>query len=235
MGIFGSLFGKKKVQSLSLTMRDTLFGDMPLAQWPSESSVQTVDPWTAFAAARNAIAAGNPPAAIAAWQKVIEHPGLESRVYLQAWHFLRLYGEKPAAEISKLVLGIVVEIGMPNGLDLLAAYTDYSVRYYNFSNKAIIWEHPNPSLDPLITGLLDASRQVVVRIGPWEKPRLPAPTRGQARLSFLTPGGIHFGQGPFDVFSRDAVAGPVFQRAATLMTALIAKTRGVFEPRAAAN
>jgi hypothetical protein len=39
-------------------------------------------------------------------------------------------GEPPPQESAKQVLGMVVEMALPEGLDLLAVYADGSVRYY---------------------------------------------------------------------------------------------------------
>jgi hypothetical protein len=113
---------------------------------------------------------------------------------------------------------------MPEGLDLLAAYPDHSARYYNYSGAGVVWEHPNTSLDAQIDQLLSAARQVVAKIGPWEQSRPAPPPRGQVRMSFLTPSGLHFGQGLMDALSRDPLGGRVIQLATVLMKALVAKT-----------
>jgi hypothetical protein len=143
---------------------------------------------------------------------------------LQAWHFLRHNGQQPPPEVAKQVLGVVIEVGMPNGLDLLAAYPDHFARYYNFSGAGVIWEHPDGSLDSAIDQLLAASKVIVDKIGPWDQPRPIPPPRDQARLNFLTPSGLHFGQAPMAVLARDPMAGRVLQLATVLMQALIAKT-----------
>jgi hypothetical protein len=223
MSIFGSLFGKKQ-EAGSNPIRETLFGDMPLDQWPRDDSTSQEFPWSAFALARSDLASGNQSTAFGRWRQILEHPALESRQYLQAWHFLRQHGQDPPPTIAKQVLGVVVEVAMPQGLDLLAAYADHSARYYNYSGAAVVWEHPDTSLDSAIEQLLDASRQVVAQIGPWEEGRPAPPPRDQARLSFLTPSGLHFGQGPMAALSRDPIGGRVLQLATLLMKALIAKT-----------
>ncbi len=117
-------------------------------------------------------------------------------------------------------MGVVVEVGMPKGLDLLAAYPEHSARYYNFSGAAVIWEHADASLDPKIDALLAAGRETVAIIGPWDKARPAPPPNGQIRLCFLTPSGLHFGQGPMEALSRDPRGGRVIQTATDLMLAL---------------
>ncbi len=223
MSIFSSLFGKKKEATHNL-IRETLFGDMPLDQWPRDGSSSDAFPWSTFALARSHLASGSQSAAIACWQEVLQHPGLEPRQYLQAWHFLRQHGQSPSPDTAKQILGVVVEVAMPAGLDLLAAYTDHSARYYNYSGAGVVWEHPDNSLDSTIDQLLESSRQVVAKIGPWEQARPAPPSGGQVRLSFLTPSGLHFGQGPMAALSQDPLGGRVLQSATVLMKALIAKT-----------
>jgi hypothetical protein len=219
MDLFRRLFGRKEPSRGSV--RETLFGDLPLDRWP-EGGAESF-PWTAFADARSHLAGGRPADAVASWRAVVAQAGLESRHYLQAWHFLRQHGQGPPPEAAKQVLGVVVEVGMPRGLDLLAAYADRSARYYNFSGAAVVWQRPDDSLDALVARLLAAGAVVAARIGPWKEARPPAPEAGQVRLSLLTPSGLHFGQGPLEGLRRDPLAGPVLDAATQLLRALTGK------------
>ncbi|MBX7245404.1 MAG: hypothetical protein K1X53_07885 [Candidatus Sumerlaeaceae bacterium] len=224
MGLLGSLFGKKK-EPASASIRDTLFADMPPELWPPPGAAADAFPWDAFAAARAHLAAGRRDEAVAGWRRIVDHPGLEPRHYLQAWHFLRQQGLQPPPATAKQVLGVVVEVGMPKGLDMLAAYPDHSARYYNFSGAGVVWEHPDTSLDAAIDALLAEAAHVVAQIGPWDKERPGPPQTGSVRLSFLTPSGLHFGQGGLDVISRDPKGGRLLQLATELMQAMIGKTK----------
>ena len=205
-------------------LRDTLFGDLPLDRWVGDGSLSQAFPWSAFAAARADISKGRREAAVRKWIEIVHHPGLEPRHYLQAWHYLRIAGHQPPADISKQVLGVVVEVGLEGGLDLLAAYRDYSARYYNFSGAGVVWEHPNDAMNDKIDALLEASSRAAARIGPWESARPSAPPNGQVRLCFLTPSGVHFGQAQMELMAKDPLGGEVLQRAGDLMQALIALT-----------
>ena len=223
--MFGSLFGKKK-QAAPNPMRETLFGDLPPEQWPPHGAAVDELPWNAFAAAHRHLAAGNRAEAIACWQQILTYPNLESRHYLQAWHFLRQLGQQPPPEVAKQLYGVVVEVDLPTGLDLLAAYADHSARYYNYSGAGVIWEHPDQSLDSNIDELFSAARAVVARIGPSQPPRPAPPPPGHTRISFLTPSGLHFGQGPMPALARDPLGGRVIQLATALMQALIVQSHG---------
>lgn len=222
MSIFGGLFQKRQ-QADANPIRDLLFGDLPLDEWPPEGADSETFPWSAFVAARSHLGAGDRDEAVACWRQILADSALESRHHLQAWHFLRQQGERPAAAVAKQVLGVVIEVAMPKGLDLLAAYSDHSARYYNYSGAAVIWEHPNSSLDAAIDEVFEAARRVVSQIGPWEQPRPAPPPRDHARLSFLTPGGSHFGQGPMTALSRDPLGERVLETGTALMRALAAR------------
>lgn len=171
MGILDSLLGRRMKPSPSASIRDTLFGDLPLDAWPPPESGATAFPWSTFARSRTKIGEGDVNCAIQAWHEILQHPGLESRHYLQAWHCLRQHGEQPADGEAKQVLGVVVEVTFENGLDLLASYRDHSARYYNYSGAGVVWEHPDTTLDTDIDRLLAAAAATVSKIGPWKGPR----------------------------------------------------------------
>lgn len=206
-------------------LRDVLFGDLPLAQWPRPGAgLATIEPWTYFAAAQQAVQQNNPAEAEQQLRRVLGTAELEARHYLQAWQALRELGVQPSAAEAKQVLGVVVEVGMDQGLDLVAAYADGSARYYNFSGAGLVWERPDDSLAAPIQSLLAAGQHVAAQIGPWEEPQLAAPDKGIARINMLTPSGLHFGQAPFEAMWQDSLGGPVLRAAQGLMEALIGKS-----------
>ena len=208
----------KTNKSTSLLMRDTLFGDQPIETWPRDASnVAKLEPWSYFIQAREALQKGEVSTAIQLWQKVTDLPGLEARHYIQAWHFLRQNGVQPPADKAKKVYGVVAEVPMKDGLDLLAAYADFSARYWNYSGAGVVWEHPNNSLDEAISLLLKIGQLVADQIGPWDKPRPPIPAAGEIRISMLTPSGLFFGQGPMNQLANDVMGKPLVGAATNLM------------------
>ena len=216
---------KPKPNDVPYQIREVLFGDVPLAGWPQPGGVEDEFPWSAFHAARGHVAAGDVEEARRAWLRVAEAPGLESLHYVQAWQFLRAHGHTPPPEIARQVLGTIVEYTMPEGLDIVAAYADHGARYYNHAGPAVVWLQGDGSLDGIIDSLLAISAEVVRQIGTWEGPRPPAPGRGDVRISFLTPDGLHFGQGPMDALAADPMGGPVIHGALRLMQALMEKSQ----------
>jgi len=202
-------------------IREMLFADVPLAQWgiapaPQEQS----GPWRAFADARAALESGDESSAVTALRTVVDG-SVGSRQLLQAWHFLRQLGVHPQPEVGKHVLGVVLEIQMPGGLDTLAAYADHTARYINHGGNLLIWEAAAPDISRLIDALLQAGQTVVDVIGPADEPRRGPPPKDNVRLNMLTPSGLHFGEGAWSAFAKDALGGPVLSAGAGLMTALI--------------
>jgi hypothetical protein len=207
-----------------MEVRDLLFGDLPASDWPASdsSSRASGEPWITFVNAKQQSDAGDTEAAKSSLHRILGMNGLESRHYLQAWHFLRALGEQPPSREAKRIYGVVVEVALEQGVDIVVAYADHSARYFNYSGAGIVWDHPNETLDELIDTLLEAGQTVVEKIGPWEGARPPEPPTGQVRISMLVPSGLHFGQGPYETLAGDSLGGPVIGAALQLMEALIA-------------
>jgi len=212
-------FKKEQPKAKPLTIRDTLFGDMSIAQWAKDENAH-LEPWTQFVSARKSLEAKDNASAIAALKQITEMPELESRHYVQAWNFLRGLGVNPPADKAKIVYGVVVEVGMQKGADIVAAYTDGTARYLNFTGAGEIWERPNDSLDAKIKALLEAGQKVANMIGPWDKERPEAPTTGNVRLNMLTPSGLHFGYGGFETLAKDPMGAALIDPATQLMLKL---------------
>jgi hypothetical protein len=208
------------VESGNVALRDTLFGDLPVERWPPADTSTDGYPWDVFVEARTQLAAGAVDDAKRCWRDIAGHPGLESRHYLQAWHFLRERGELPAPDIAKQVLAIVVEMGLPEGLDLLAAYADGGVRYYNHAGGGVVVDDAQGSLAERVAALLAVSSEAVKHIGPSEEARPGPPPPGSARLSFLTPSGPHFGEGPVEALEADPLAGAILGSATAVLNEL---------------
>src|SRR5215208_7107252 len=93
---------KKKEKNQPITIRDTLFGDLPIAEWPREAGL-TMEPWVSFLQARKYLDQKDKDSAISVLQTITEMHGLEPRHYLQAWHFLRQLGVNPPSDKAKMV------------------------------------------------------------------------------------------------------------------------------------
>ncbi|BCM90190.1 hypothetical protein IAD21_02041 [Abditibacteriota bacterium] len=206
---------------VSPTMRDLLFGDLPLERWTGDGQSA---PWNEFARAQSLLQRGEQAGAIAIFEGIARLTDVEVRHTLQAWHFLRELGVQPPPDIAKQVLGVVVEVGLTEGLDVLAAYRDHHARYWNWSGKGVVWENPDNRLDASIDSLLKAAENGVAHIGPGDKERPAAVTTDRARINFLTPSGLHFGEAPFSALAQEPLAAPVINAATRLMQQMIGLT-----------
>ena len=154
-------------------------------------------------------------------QKIIDDPGLETRVKRLAANLLLKHG---VSTDQRRIFGVIIEVGLDEGLDVLAAYEDGSARYINHSEKLIVWDATTDESNRLIADLFASARTVVDRIGPWDGTRRPPPTTSNIRLTFLVSNGLYFGEGPFDVLAQDPMAGPVINHATELMNFLVSTT-----------
>jgi hypothetical protein len=151
---------------------------------------------------------------------LIDDRHLETRPKILAANMVRSLG-KPID--GKRLFGVIVEVGMDEGLDTLAAYEDGTARYINYTGSMIIWDAKTEESNELIVDLFLAARRVVEKIGPWDGVRLPRPVTGNVRLSFLVADGLYFGEGPFEILARDPMGGPVIAAATKLMQFLVTK------------
>lgn len=116
------LFGRKRRDdSPSITLRDILRASAPLEKMTTYS--HSLSPCPHFPAAHQALRNGDHHAAIQHLQKVVHMEELEARAYLQAWHSLRELGEQAPPDMARTIHGVVVEVGLKGGLDMVAAYS----------------------------------------------------------------------------------------------------------------
>ncbi len=154
------------------------------------------------------------PQAVAALASDIS---VEGRIRALAYNWLRTNGQTVPA---KQLLGVIVEVPLAGGLDVLAVFADGGVRYINQTGKLSVFEGV-PNLQPVAFRLLKASGPIVASIGPWEKSRLPPPTTGKIRLTFVVSDGLYFGEGLMSVMQREPLAAPVIQHATELLQLVV--------------
>jgi len=153
-----------------------------------------------------------------ALEKLAMDESAESRVRVLAFNRLRDAGKEVPAKIH---LGTIVEVGLNEGLDVLAAFGDYGVRYINHTGHMSVVEGKTALFEAETAAVLAASKPIVQAIGPWDQARRPPPAPGMVRLNFLVSDGLYFGEGPMDTFSRDGMAGPLIHAASMLLQKLV--------------
>jgi hypothetical protein len=214
---------KKKTPRSDPAVRTTLFGDMPLRAWCGAGDES--EPWLSFVGARALLERNDTKGAAEVLGEILKMPGLDSRHYLQAWHVLRTLGLAPEQADAGEVLGVVLEVAMPRGLDLLAVYTDFSARYLNYSGAGIIWDHPDESLDAEIGAVLDAGQEMAENLVLWERDKPDPPPVGQMRINILTPAGLKFTEAHMNALGSHPEASALVSVATALIRELMDKTR----------
>ncbi len=137
------------------------------------------------------------------FQKIINDTTLESRLKILAYNRQLSKGHKPD---KKELLAVIIEVGLDDGLDVLASFKDGTARYINQTGKMIIWETTNETSNRLTQDLFQKSQEIVKQIGVWDKPRRPHPAKGTARITFLVSDGLYFGEGPENIIFNDPLA-----------------------------
>jgi hypothetical protein len=199
-----------------------LFGDVAIEAWPSEEAGATAEPWASFVVARRHLADGDQDLAIRTWA-TIAHPisPWESRHVLQAWTFLRSCNVHPDPTIAGEVLGVVAEVAIDGGHDVLAAYADGSVRFLHHLGAVSVLDPALDDVDRAAAAWRTTAQAAADAIGPADGALPPLPV-GHTRFTMLTRGGHRFGQGPEQAMRADPLAGGLLAGATALLQAVVA-------------
>jgi hypothetical protein len=155
---------------------------------------------------------------MAAVRALAENRNEGARVRVLAYSWLRQNGQDvPKQEL----LGAIIEVPLDEGLDVLAAYVDGTVRYINQTGKLTIFEPSAGDVATQANRLLAASQTAIGRIGPWDKPRLPPPGPGLIRMTFLVSDGLYFGQGPLTAMEQDPIGASIVGEAGRLLQVVV--------------
>ncbi|MFZ1791625.1 MAG: hypothetical protein WAT92_25085 [Saprospiraceae bacterium] len=164
----------------------------------------------------------SPKSSVTEFQQIIDDPNTSARSKILAYNNQLKLGFKPA---RKDLMAVIVELGLDDGLDVLASYRDGTARYINQSGKILIWEtRDDQEANQLTATLFANAMDVVTKIGPWDDARRPQPATGTMRITFLVSDGLYFGEGPINVLFNDALAQPTLNAATELMQYLTEKT-----------
>ncbi|MFT3796388.1 hypothetical protein [Flavobacterium sp.] len=152
--------------------------------------------------------------------RIVNDENAETRVKVLAANILHAKGQ--TLEPKKL-FAVIVEVGLDEGLDVLASFADGTARYINYTGRILVWETTDETSNALTSDLFRESTHIVNKIGPWNQPRKPRPPKGNTRISFLVSDGLYFGEGPIQVLFNDPMAQPAFTAATSLMQYLTSK------------
>jgi len=230
-----SLFSKKENKPLEkpqggipphlLALRKTLYTDAslePLLGRLKEDKGSDF-PWSNFFEADRALKNHDKLKAVSLLKQVAEEKGLESRIYLQAWHTLTSLGEQPPETLRGVIQGVAIEYHMDQGLDIVAAYRDYSARYWNFSGAGVVWDARDPEIDKAIDDLMYVGQAIMKSIGIESRPSPDVPPKGHFRIFLMAYDGSCFGQGLYDQLVKDKMGNYAINASYNLMMALMKK------------
>lgn len=153
-------------------------------------------------------------------RRVAELQNVDSLITLWAWNMLRAWGQMPDDDTAQKVLGVVMEVGLDKGMDVMAAYEDGTSRYVSKTGSMIVWDDHGDHNNDLARKIVAAAQAIANQ--------LPASTAeavtsaGNVQFSVLTVGGIRGIIAPMNEFSRAASPlAPLFNASKELLISLI--------------
>ncbi len=151
-----------------------------------------------------------------------QQPELPARLRILAFNYLLKKGELP---VKKELLGVILEAGVDDGLETLAAYTDYSVAYIDSRGGIKTWATLETGIRERLVNYFASAATLAEQLRPSDKPRFPPPFAGMARITLLLSDGRYFGQGPGNNLTRDVISGPLIRQADHWLANLLAKEK----------
>jgi len=146
----------------------------------------------------------------------------DSRVRALACSWLRVRG-LPVPR--GLLLGLVAEVAMDAGIDVLAAYADGRVRLLHHSGRLVLADTPVPAYAAAVRAWLDAGAAATGQARPWTRRPGALPGPGQARLAWITADGLCAREGRFEDLVRDPATGPALLAASQLLQVVTRSVR----------
>jgi len=140
-----------------------------------------------------------------------------------ACHWLRARGH---AVPRQLLHGVVIELELSAGLDVLAVFSDGTIRHINHAGEPVACDAAAIHLQFAALRLLAQAQSVLRRLAPCTKPRAAAPARGSVRLSFLASDGLYCDEGPMSLMRHEPRAGRLIRQADELRQLALEQTPG---------
>lgn len=142
----------------------------------------------------------------------------DSRIRMLAFSQLRA---EAVAMPQKILLAVVVEVGLADGLEMLAVYDDLRVRYISAKQRLAVVESPTPPMELLIRSFLMNAQRIINQLNPCEEPRHSFPTYGRAKITFIASDGIYIGEAQFKHMQENPDAAQVIDGALDLLHEII--------------
>jgi hypothetical protein len=152
--------------------------------------------------------------------EISSNSDLPAQLRILAFNYLLA---KNCSPHQKELLGCIIEAGEKDGLDTLAAYTDYHMVYIDSTGHKKEWSNlKSPKREALIS-LFRSCADLAAHLKPTDQPRFVPPFAGMVRITLLLSDGRYFGQGPANHLSKDELSGPLIRKAKRLLAELLAQ------------
>ncbi len=162
------------------------------------------------------LAAARPSAA--SLRAIVDADGADSRVRaLAAQRLLQLHHRSNGPHCS---FGVLLEVPLSEGLEVLAAYADGAVRYLDGKGRATVYDRGPSQVRTLAACAVRQAQARATRLPLWGRPRLPPPVSGDVRISVLGSDGLRFVQGPFAILQDDVDTAALIRSAVRLLRLL---------------
>lgn len=158
----------------------------------------------------------------AAVRALADDPLRDSRVRALAWGWLRARQQPVPGD---LLLGLVAEVAVGGGVDVLAAYADGRVRLLHHSGRLVLADAPVPAYAAPVGTWLAAGATALDRAAPWQRRPGALPGPGQARLVWIAADGLRMREGRFEDLLRDPTTGPALLAASQLLQVVTGSVR----------
>jgi hypothetical protein len=160
--------------------------------------------------------AGADPAKVC---KIAEDQNQESRVRALAYNWLRARNETVPAGIW---LGVIAEVPVDDGTDVLAAYADGRVRYINHTGAMSFFEGAPPEIAAGAKAVVDSAAAAGGLFKPLPGART-APA-GDLRFTVLTANGLQVVQGSWQDIGSDPKLDQILNNAIRLLQLVVGTT-----------
>lgn len=159
-------------------------------------------PWVLLTKAAEQLRQGEVAHATEVLLEVVCNPKMEVRILLWSWATLRCLGVHPKSYEADDVKGVVIQVPMEGGVDVLAAYADGTARYVNQSGKAIVWEVTDATITRIIRKLLGSCKRLRSVVGPVSGNRF---VKDMVRVTLLTLNGNRFVEAPMQSLASSPI------------------------------
>ena len=179
--------------------------------------------WTLLSKAAEHVRQGEVGRAVEVLLEVARNPKMETRILLWSWAALRCLGAYPKSYEADDIKGVVIQVPMESGVDVLAAYVDGTARYVNHSGKAIVSEITDASITAIIRKLFESCkdlRGVVAAASPNHS------VKDLVRVTLLTFNGNRFAEASMQSLASSPI-NQVLSVGAELMANLIKRSESM--------